>query len=295
MDKVVVFGGSGFLGKPVVDELTRRGYSVTVFDIAEPDSLLDGQNYVKGDILNQSQVSQVVSNSRFVYNFAGVADLEYAHNNPIETIETNIRGNLYILDACVKNQVERYLYASSIYVYSGKGTFYRCSKQSCELMIEAYHEVSQLHYTILRYGSLYGHGARATNWIYKILKEAIETGKIVREGDGEELREYIHIHDAAKATVDVLDDRFADKHIMITGNQKIKIRHLIQMIQEMMENKIRIEYRPATDSVHYEITPYVFKPRLAERLVINPHIDLGEGILDCLYKLREESDQNPGV
>ena len=56
MDKVVVIGGAGFLGSHTADELTRRGYRVTVFDKIESPWLLDSQEIVVGDVLNLGSV-----------------------------------------------------------------------------------------------------------------------------------------------------------------------------------------------------------------------------------------------
>ena len=113
-----------------------------------------------------------------MYNFAGIADLEKAKEKPIRTVETNILGNTIILDSCSENGIKRFVFASSLYVYSKAGSFYRSSKQACELIIENYHEEYCLPYTILRYGSLYGPRADENNWIYKVLNQALTESKI---------------------------------------------------------------------------------------------------------------------
>ena len=169
-------------------------------------------------------------------------------------------------------------FASSLYVYSDAGSFYRSSKQACELIIDNYHAVYGLNYTILRYGSLYGPRSDDENWIHYILKEALTNRKIIRMGDGEELREYIHIRDAARLSVEVMmEDDYCNQHVIITGQQQIRVSDLLTMIKEMMGGKVKIEYMPSNSSEHYEITPYTFKPTLAKRLRGKNYIDLGEG------------------
>ena len=73
----------------------------------------------------------------------------------IETVETNILGNVHVLEACRVNNVKRFIYGSTVYVYSREGNFYRCSKQAAEGYVEEYRSAYNLDYTILRYGSLY--------------------------------------------------------------------------------------------------------------------------------------------
>ena len=79
------------------------------------------------------------------------------------------------MDACLKHNIKRFIYISTIYVYSKDGGFYRCSKQSAEHYVEEYKKTFNLDYTILRFGSLYGPRANAT-MEYRIVKHAIEKG-----------------------------------------------------------------------------------------------------------------------
>jgi len=280
--KVIVFGGSGFLGSHVVDVLLERGYEVVVFDLKPSPYLKKAGTMVVGDVMDQKAVDGVVKGADAVYNFAGIADIDKAKIDPVETVRQNILGNSMILDACRKNKIGRFLFASSVYVYSNSGSFYRTSKRSCEYIIEDYQKAYGLNFTIMRYGSLYGPRADEKNWIHSILQQALNEGKITREGDGEELREYIHVHDAARISVDMLDEQHSNKHVMITGNHVIKIKDLLIMVREIFNNKIEIVYVPSSEEEHYEITPYSFNPKIAKRVVSNSYLDLGQGILDMI-------------
>ena len=286
--KAIVFGGSGFLGSHIADTLTNKGYDVTIFDLQPSKYLKDKQKMVVGDILDQKAVEKAVKGCEVVYHFAALADIEAAHLKPLETVEYNILGTTTILEACRKNKVKRFVFASTIYVYSDAGSFYRSSKQACELIIENYNEVFNLPYTILRYGSLYGPRADDKNWIHKILNQATKDGKITRHGDGEEIREYIHVEDAAKLSVDILSKQFENENVIITGNQPMKIKDVLVMVKEILGNKIDLEFIPTESSIHYEITPYSFKPKVAKKLVSDQFYDLGQGILECLADLNNK-------
>ncbi|MBN1693512.1 MAG: NAD-dependent epimerase/dehydratase family protein [Dehalococcoidales bacterium] len=280
--KAIVFGGSGFLGSHVADALTGAGYETTVFDVAASPYLQKSQQMITGNILDKKAVEKAVAGCDVVYNFAGMADLNRAHEKPVETIESNVLGNTIILEACRLNKVKRFVFASTIYVYSSAGSFYRSSKQACELIIENYHEVFGLPYTILRYGSLYGPRAGETNWIYSALKQALTEGKIIRPGDGEEVREYIHVEDAARSSVMILDGEYENESVIIAGQQSMKLKDIMVMIKEILQNKIELEFVPASSNLHYSITPYKFNPKIARRLILNSYMDLGQGLLQCL-------------
>jgi len=286
--KVAVFGGSGFLGSHIADALTKEGHKVRIFDIAKSPYLKKNQEMIIGDILDPKAVDKTVKGCDVVYNFAGMADIDEAYTKPLETIEKNVMGNTIILESCRKHKIDRFILASTIYVYSDSGSFYRSSKQACELIVENYNESFNLPYTILRYGSLYGPRSKDNNWIRKIIKQALKEGKITRHGDGEEIREYIHVKDAADLSVKILSKDFENKNVVISGSQPIKIKDLHTMVKEMLNNKIKLEYLPDVSNTHYEVTPYNFNPKLAQKLVSNQFHDLGQGILECISDIHSE-------
>ena len=153
---VTVIGGSGFVGSHVADQLIQEGYQVRIFDRLDSPWKRKGQEMIIGDLADKDLLHKTISGSEIVYNFAAFADLDQARDKPIETAETNILGNIYVLEACRAYGIKRFIFASTVYVYSREGSFYRCSKQAAENYIEEYQRTYNLDYTILRYGSLYG-------------------------------------------------------------------------------------------------------------------------------------------
>lgn len=292
MNKVVVFGGSGFVGSHVSDELTSRGFDVTIFDKSASKYLSNNQKMITGDILDRDAVRKVVKNADFVFHFAAMADIKDTIENPVEAANFNIIGTMNILDACREYNIKRFIYSSTIYVYSEHGSFYRSSKQACELFIENYNKEYNLEFTILRYGSLYGPRANNFNFIRNSIRQALLEGVIVRKGDGEEIRDYVNILDAAKSTVDSLQEDYKNSYLMITGPQTIKVKELLQMIKEIMNDQIELKYSQEQMQGHYKITPYSFKPKVAKKIVSKDFHDLGQGILDSIYEIYQELVNN---
>lgn len=290
MKKVAVFGGSGFLGTYLVNELLKRNYDVHSFDLNPPtdDS---GVKFTKLDILDRTKISDAFAAVKFdiVYNLAGFANLDKAVEFPVETVQLNVMGNLYILDECRKHQVSRYVYASSAYAMSDKGTFYGISKLSSEKIIEEYGEKYKLPFTILRYGSIYSEQNFENNYIFNLVKKAIENGVINHEGDGNEIREYIHAADAAKLSADIIEKNdFVGKHLILTGVERIKRVELFNMINEILGNKIKINLVNDGYKHHYKYTPYSFIPQESQKLIPNPYIDMGQGILNCIREVHKK-------
>ena len=152
---------------------------------------------------------------RQVYHFAGVADIDEAQTRPMDTIELNILATMRIAEACLQHHVKRFVYASTVYVYSKSGGFYRCSKQAAEEYLHCYGAQRGLPYTILRYGTVYGGRATVQNSLQRYLHQALHEGCIDYAGDGSEMREYIHVDDAARGSVDILTADFVNELSLI--------------------------------------------------------------------------------
>ena len=290
MKNVLVFGGFGFLGSYLVNELINRGYNVTVADVKDKQEENKNITYIECDISSKTGVDRVFEMGKFeiVYNLAGFANLDDAIKSPIKTIQLNVVGNMYILEACVAHGISKYVYASSAYAMSNKGSFYGISKLASEKIIEEYHKKQGLSFVILRYGSVYSERAFGNNYVYSVVKEAVLENKIDHIGDGNEIREYIHAADAAKLSVDVIESKdFDNLHVILTGTERIKRSELFEMINEIMNNKISIRYNDSGKEHHYKFTPYSFQPSVSKKLIANPHIDMGQGLLECVRAVYE--------
>jgi UDP-glucose 4-epimerase len=283
--KAVVFGGSGFIGSHIADSLTESGYEVTIFDLKPSPYLSAGQEMIVGDVLDEKATADAVQGCDYVYSFTGIADLDDATTKPLETVRQNVMGTTILLEASRQSQVKRFIYASTIYVYSDKGGFYRCSKQAAELYIEEYQRKYGLDYTILRYGTVYGPRANSRNSVYRYLKQAMETGKIIAPGSGDEIREYIHVRDVARLSVSILSDEYRNQPVIITGHHSLRFRDMLNMIREIMGNKVEIEFTGAKNEAHYDITPYSFVPKIGQKLVSHYYVDMGQGLLECINEI----------
>lgn len=285
--KIIVFGGAGFLGSHIADQLSLRGHEVLIFDAVDSPYMRSDQKMIKGDILDEGAVNRAVSGCDVVYNLAAIADIDESKARPVDTVRINVLGNTIVLEAARLANVKRFVFASSVYVYSDSGSFYKSSKKACEYFISDYYEQYGMEYTILRYGSLYGRRATPGNSIHRYLKEALSAGKITYYGTGEEQREFIHVEDAARASADILSPEFVNQHLILTGQRAMRYKDFLEMIQEILGNRIGIEYRKKQSDTHYRITPYNFAPRLGRKYVANTHIDIGQGIMDCISELYE--------
>ncbi len=285
MGKIVIFGGSGFVGSHVADNLSEKGFEVVIYDLKDSPYIRSGQTMIVGDVLDENKVDETLKDASYVYNFSGIADLDIASDNPQKSIENNIMGHTIILEKSRHHEIKRVVFASSVYVYSKHGSFYTICKQTCEHLCEEYQRKYNLDYTILRYGSLYGPRAQMWNGVYRYLYQAIKEGKIDYPGSGDEKRRYIHVFDAARLSADVLDEKYKNQCVIITGNVDLSSRDLLTMIREMLNNKTDVQFTNKEFFHHYTLTPYSFIPKMGIQLTPNPSVDMGEGLLGQIEEI----------
>ena len=284
---ILVLGGSGFLGSHVADQLTLAGHHVRIFDRMPSPWLHQDQQMILGDLLDHATLDQAIDGCEIVYNFAAIADLDEALDKPLETARVNVLGNVHVLEACRKARVKRYLYASTVYVYSREGGFYRCSKQSAEQYVEEYQRRYGLDYTILRYGSLYGPRTDKKNGIWRIIERALDTGLISYEGSPETMREYIHVEDAARASVTALEMDFCNENVVLTGYQPMRVLDLLKILAEILNlPDDAVKFLPTENMSHYVRSPYAFQPKLGRKYTPPMHVDFGQGLLQMIHEIK---------
>ncbi len=280
--KILVTGGSGFLGSHVADALSEAGHEVIVFDIKPSQYIQKCQQMIVGDITNIDHVNAAVEGCNAVYHLAALADIDEAIDSPRRTMSVNFMGTVNMLEAAQEHKIERFVFSSSIYVYSNQGSFYRTSKQACEHLIQDYHERYGLEYTILRYGSLYGPRADSSNAVYKMVASALDCQHIEYSGNGHEVREYIHIRDAALMSADILDEEYKGSILHLTGRERMTTGDMLEMLREIFNNQVKVSFGQGSLTGHYMQTPYNYTPRLGRKMTRNTYIDLGLGLLDVI-------------
>jgi len=239
-----------------------------------------------GDILDSAALRRATAGTDAVYHFAALADLNLALGQPVETVRVNVLGTVNVLEACRASSVRRFVYASTVYVYSREGGFYRCSKQAAEQYIEEYQRTFGLDFTILRYGSLYGPRADERNGLYRIVRDALDRGSISYAGNPESVREYIHVEDAARASVVALGDQFRNESVILTGHEPMRVVDLLKMLAEILGMPGDVAFRDESYAGHYVRTPYAYQPRLGRKYTPPLHVDLGQGLLQLIDEVR---------
>ncbi len=281
--KITVIGGAGFLGSHVADILSREGHQVTIFDQIKSPWITQDQKMIVGDLMDKDLLSDLISENEIVYHFAGLSDLNLNLEQAVNSARINILGTVQLLEECKKANIERFIYASSMYVNSREGGFYRCSKQSCEDFIQEFNKLFNLEYTILRIGSVYGPRSNNDNGLYRIIKKALDKGKIHYKGSEDAQREFIHVYDIANACLKSLEESFKNEIVVLTGAESLLVKDVLYIIAEILDlDESSIEFIQGEYKGHYKRTPYSVRTNLGKKYNPQFNIDIGQGIADLI-------------
>lgn len=281
--KILITGGSGFVGSNLADYLTKKGHQVTIFDSKKSKWLRKDQKFIKGDLLS-SNLKNAVKNKDVIYNFAAISDIDEAIKKPIETAKVNILGTIRILDLIKKKNIKRFVQASSIYVNSDSGSFYRCSKKASEEFIEEYSKLYGIKYTIIRYGSIFGKRSDIKNGVYKLIYSGIKNKKISYYGFKQSVRRYIDVIDVCRGSLKILKKNYENKHILLTGGKEIRVIDLMKMISNRLGIN-KMEFRKEQISGHYIKNPFTYKPKKGSFLKLKSQISFKSSIDNLITEI----------
>lgn len=291
MSKILVVGGSGFIGSHVADKLTEENHKVILYDINESPYKSKNQEMIIGDNLDTEKLYDILKTGiKYVYNFSSIADINDAKNNHDLMVDVNIKGHLNLMEACASTDVKRYIYSSSLYVYSDYGSLYKASKQSAELFIEAYNELNKLDFTVVRCGTIYGPRAQEWNGFHQLIKKVVIDKQLIFDGSGDEIRSFIHVEDVAELFVKILNDKYINSYVNINGFEKYSGKDLVKLIENIFKGNIEkslMKYEGKKRPDHYVVTPYKYFPKKSKNITKDSYIELGQGILDLANHIKE--------
>jgi UDP-glucose 4-epimerase len=147
----------------------------------------------------------------------------------------------------------------------------------------------------LRYGSLYGPRSTRANGVFRLLSEAAATGAVRHIGTADDTREYVHVEDAARLTVEALEETFANSHLTVTGPHPMRLKDLFTMFSEILGRPLDVEYAEPPGGrfdEHYRITPYAFSPKVGRKITSTHYVDMGQGILQLLEQIHRDTDRS---
>lgn len=269
--KVLVTGGSGFLGKNLIQHFIQKGWEVINFDIIP----CAGINTICGNLENLNDLLTATNEIDYVCHFAGVGDVYLAEEKPYIAASANVVGTANVLEACYRNHIKKLVYASTWEVYGipkytpideehpcNPTHPYNITKFAGEMMVQTYRQHRNLNTVILRMGTAYGIGMRANSVFSIFINKAIEKKPIIIKGDGKQFRQFIHAKDIAEAFEKVIMSDTNETVFNITGKEKVSIKELADIVVKKIPTEVIYEEARKND-----ITPSEISSKKAEKIL----------------------------
>lgn len=321
--RILVTGGAGFIGSHLCDALLARGDEVVALDalttgrrenlaghLAPPDPRF---RLVEGSVTDEVLVSEWIGWADRVYHLAAAVGVRYVIENPLQSLETNVRGTEIVLTASARRGVPVFLASTSeVYGKNPKIPFredddsllgpttivrwgYSCSKALDEFLALAYHREKGLPVVIGRYFNTTG--ARQTGAygmvVPRFARAAIRGEALAVFGDGTQTRCFTDVEDAVRITMALMDSPAANGEIVnVGGAERVSIGDLARRVIAAAGSASRIElvpYREAFATGFEEMLHRVPDISKVKRLTgLSPRISLDECIGRVLESVRKE-------
>ena len=267
--KILVTGGSGFIGSFVVSELLKEDVAeVIIFDNFSRGNIeyIESQitdsrcSLVQGDLREIDVLNAAMSKCDYVIHLAAMW-LLHCKDFPRTAFDVNIQGTFNVLEACVKNNVQRLVYSSSASVYGdavkvpmteehpfNNRNFYGASKIACEAMCRAFYDRYGLNYVGLRYMNVYGphqdQTAAYTGVVPIMLNKIDKNEPPTINGDGTQAYDFIYVEDVARANVLALKSTSSDEFYNVGSGVQTTISDLCELILKLKNSDLKVTYRP---------------------------------------------------
>jgi UDP-glucose 4-epimerase len=257
--RVLVTGGSGFIGSHVVDKLRARGHEPVIYDLRpSPWHEKGSVDTVLGSITDREALERALHSCDAVAHLAAVADVNDVHASPEDAERVNARGTVAVLEAARRAGVKRIVYASTIWVYSdcvdddvdeetllpAPSHLYTSTKLAGELYCKAYQELYGIDFTILRFGIPYGPRAREAAVIPAFVNKALKGEPLTLAGDGLQSRRFVYVEDLADGVAMGLHDVAQNRVYNLASDENVTIKQIAETVKELIGN-VEIVHTPA--------------------------------------------------
>ncbi len=257
--RVIVTGGSGFIGSHVADVLGERGHAVTIYDLEAPRHPSSCE-YVRGDTRDIDRLIKTIRAGDMVYHLAAEANVNRFFESPIYSNDNTAQSALCVLEAARRVGAARVLLASTEWVYGSEsaGTedvitedcayarnpdhLYTCSKIAAELFCVGSWNLYSVPYTIMRYGIPFGERGRPETVTPTFIRRILNDETITIHGDGSQYRQFIYVRDLAEGNAACLADAGKNQIFNLNGQEKVTVLQVVAALERILGKKAKIQF-----------------------------------------------------
>ena len=274
--KILVTGGSGFIGQHLVSSLLKKRYRVAVFD-RTPKNLLRGVKIFQGDIISRATVKKAMKGIDCVYHLAGVLGTEELNIRSIQATKINVIGALNIFEEALLNQTKVLLVSKhNIWLNT-----YSITKEASEQFCLMFQKEFGLKATIVKWLNVYGPGQKhygVQKAVPTFILKALQNQPLPIFGSGKQIADFIYVSDTAAASILAAESKVLEGKIVEIGSgQGTNVVDLANLIIKLCESKSKLQFLPMRGGEDPE-TKIIADITALKKLKFKPKINLEQGL-----------------
>ena len=294
--KALVIGGSGFIGRNIIELLNQKKYYTVSYDIADRNN--NANEHINGDMLDLDKLSKAMKDIDYVFNLAAVTSPPEFEDIDSKGYEINIMGTYNILKSAYKNNVKKVILASSSAIYGNIKTpatedvitdsypnLYAVTKYTNEITARSFSLLRNLDSVYLRYFNTYGSGENnkgAYSSIFHKFIDNLRHGEIpLIFGDGTQKRDFIYVEDNARASVLAMENGKPGEAYNIGTGVSTDFNKIYSIIKDEMHSDIEAKH-VKNPFASYQMYTQANMEKTKKDLGFIPEYDIRKGVKKML-------------
>jgi GDP-L-fucose synthase len=305
--KVLVTGGSGMIGRQLVDILIEKGAIVYVADLNEPINMPTKIRFIKVDLRNFNACKMACQDMDYVFNLVGIkCSPKITLEQPFDIMGPMLQFNTNMIEAALTTpSVKWFLYTSTVGVYTPAEVFYEdavwngfpsrndwyggWAKRMGELQCEAYEkQYGEGKCSIIRPANVYGpydnFDPKNSMVVPSLIRKAAENDTIEVWGDGSSIRDFVHAKDVANGMLFAVENKIT-KPLNIGSGNGVTIKELAEIVAEYFNKPIKwLTDKPSGDAKR------IFSMERAHSYGFKNEVSLKDGVIDAIEWFLKNKD-----
>ncbi|MCC6864998.1 MAG: NAD-dependent epimerase/dehydratase family protein [Ignavibacteria bacterium] len=299
-ESCIIFGGGGFIGSHIAEDLLKNGLRVNVFDKQNASKknvahILDKINFIEGDFNNEVDISKALKGNTYAVHLVSSTVPATSNLNTFYDVESNLVSSLRLFEKCIEYGIKRIIFISSGGTVYGNPiklpinekhptepiSSYGIIKLSIEKYLYSYNVLKSLDYKILRFSNPFGERQNPfiTQGLIAHLLYKIKHGNTIEIwGDGKVIRDYFYIKDGAQAIYKAIKDKSPNRIYNISSAKGLSVNQILQRFRNVLKLNFNVKY---LDGRKFDVKTNVLDNRLAAKyLKWKPEFTFNEGLIN---------------
>ncbi len=285
-ENCIIYGGAGFIGSHIAEDLLEKGLNVTIFDKQNTSKkniqhLTDKIDFIEGDFINEVDIQKSLKGADYVVHLVSSTLPASSNLNPVYDAESNLISSLNLFDECVKNKIKKVIFISSGGTVYGNPvklpikethptepmSSYGIIKLTIEKYLGLYKNLNGLDYRVLRFSNPFGERQNpllSQGLIAHLLYKIKHDEPLEIWGNGKIIRDYFYIKDGARSVYKAITDRSHNTIYNISSGKGLSINQILDKFKRVLKLDFEVKY---TATRRFDVKSNILDNSLARKVL----------------------------